>query len=110
MHCVPPRLARPTPSMSTAMSQTNPKSKLRLKPQSKPSASSRHHDEQRRHSYPRQASNHRQRQTTRQLEFGQFGIRVNCLSPYGLARGMVTKLDGMQFEMVMSSMANLKGV
>lgn len=47
------------------------------------------------------------------VELGQFEIRVNCLSPYGLATLLVTKflgLDRVTFEMAMSSMANLKGV
>ncbi|XP_031737585.1 secoisolariciresinol dehydrogenase-like [Cucumis sativus] len=33
-------------------------------------------------------------------ELGQFGIRVNCLSSYGLMTGMVRKLDEMQVEMI----------
>lgn len=47
------------------------------------------------------------------VELGQFGIRVNCLSPYALVTPLATKfvgLEGEEFEMAMNSMANLKGV
>ncbi|KAA0043844.1 hypothetical protein IC582_009250 [Cucumis melo] len=47
------------------------------------------------------------------VELGQFGIRVNCLSPYALVTPLATKfvgLNGAEFEEVMGSKANLKGV
>uniref|UniRef100_A0A0A0LGR0 Uncharacterized protein n=1 Tax=Cucumis sativus TaxID=3659 RepID=A0A0A0LGR0_CUCSA len=47
------------------------------------------------------------------VELGQFGIRVNCLSPYVLATPLATEfvdLDGAEFEKYASSRANLKGV
>ncbi|KAK7244857.1 hypothetical protein RIF29_39685 [Crotalaria pallida] len=47
------------------------------------------------------------------VELGQFGIRVNCLSPYALATPLATKFVGVndeELENVMSSLANLKGV
>lgn len=47
------------------------------------------------------------------VELGQFGIRVNCLSPYALATPLVSKLMGVsdeEVEKVMDSLANLKGV
>ncbi|KAI3471899.1 hypothetical protein Pfo_028587 [Paulownia fortunei] len=46
------------------------------------------------------------------VELGQFGIRVNCLSPYALATPLATKflgLDDEGLEHAMNSMANLKG-
>ncbi|CAN1144195.1 Short chain aldehyde dehydrogenase 1 [Linum perenne] len=39
------------------------------------------------------------------VELGKFGIRVNCISPYGVATPMVTEMGGMNAEI-----ANLKGV
>lgn len=47
------------------------------------------------------------------VELGQFGIRVNCLSPYALATPLARKFVGLDdegFENVMNSLANLKGV
>jgi NAD(P)-dependent dehydrogenase (short-subunit alcohol dehydrogenase family) len=47
------------------------------------------------------------------VELGQFGIRVNCLSPYALATPLATKFVGVDdegLENVMNSLANLKGV
>ncbi|XLS61911.1 hypothetical protein HN51_016139, partial [Arachis hypogaea] len=47
------------------------------------------------------------------VELGQFGIRVNCLSPYALATPLATKFVGVndeELENVMNSLANLKGV
>uniref|UniRef100_A0A0A0LEP1 Uncharacterized protein n=1 Tax=Cucumis sativus TaxID=3659 RepID=A0A0A0LEP1_CUCSA len=47
------------------------------------------------------------------VELGQFGIRVNCLSPFALVTPLATKfvgLDGPEFEKIMGSKANLKGV
>lgn len=47
------------------------------------------------------------------VELGQFGIRVNCLSPYGCATPLATQFIGCDdhvFENVMSGFANLKGV
>ncbi|KAK7396728.1 hypothetical protein VNO78_17886 [Psophocarpus tetragonolobus] len=47
------------------------------------------------------------------VELGQFGIRVNCLSPYALATPLATKFVGAndeELEGIMSSLANLKGV
>ena len=51
--------------------------------------------------------------TNAAVELGQFGIRVNCLSPYALATPLATKFIGVsdeELENVMNSMANLKGV
>ncbi|PSS15890.1 Secoisolariciresinol dehydrogenase [Actinidia chinensis var. chinensis] len=47
------------------------------------------------------------------IELGQFGIRVNCLSPYGIPTPLskeFVKVDDEQFEMAMNMTANLKGV
>jgi NAD(P)-dependent dehydrogenase (short-subunit alcohol dehydrogenase family) len=47
------------------------------------------------------------------VELGQFGIRVNCLSPYALATPLARKFVGLDdegLENVMNSLANLKGV
>ncbi|XP_051150590.1 secoisolariciresinol dehydrogenase-like [Andrographis paniculata] len=47
------------------------------------------------------------------IELGQFGIRVNCISPHGVATPMVTKFFGADEEAVeefMGSKAPLKGV
>ncbi|KAK4582721.1 hypothetical protein RGQ29_025773 [Quercus rubra] len=47
------------------------------------------------------------------VELGQFGIRVNCLSPYALATPLATKFVGVDdetLENMMNSLANLKGV
>ncbi|XP_059646613.1 secoisolariciresinol dehydrogenase-like [Cornus florida] len=47
------------------------------------------------------------------IELGQFGIRVNCLSPYALATPLATKFVGLgdeDLENAMSALANLKGV
>ncbi|GMN39495.1 hypothetical protein TIFTF001_008723 [Ficus carica] len=47
------------------------------------------------------------------VELGQFGIRVNCLSPYALATPLATKFVGLDDEGVenlMNSLANLKHV
>ncbi|XVF55803.1 hypothetical protein PTKIN_Ptkin06aG0066200 [Pterospermum kingtungense] len=47
------------------------------------------------------------------VELGQFGIRVNCLSPYALATPLATGFVGVndeELEKVMCSLANLKGV
>ncbi|XP_057467290.1 secoisolariciresinol dehydrogenase-like [Actinidia eriantha] len=48
------------------------------------------------------------------IELGQFGIRVNCLSPYALATPLAKEFVGLdddqQLEMVMNMNANLKGV
>lgn len=47
------------------------------------------------------------------VELGQFGIRVNCLSPYALATPLATRFVGVddeELEMAMSSLANLKHV
>ncbi|KAJ4705339.1 secoisolariciresinol dehydrogenase-like [Melia azedarach] len=47
------------------------------------------------------------------VELGQFGIRVNSLSPYGLATPLASTYTGFtaeQFENWMSSRGNLKGV
>lgn len=47
------------------------------------------------------------------VELGQFGIRVNCLSPYALATPLATRFVGVndeELENVMNSLANLKGV
>ncbi|KAJ9558944.1 hypothetical protein OSB04_013558 [Centaurea solstitialis] len=46
------------------------------------------------------------------VELGQFGIRVNCLSPYGLATPMSTSflsLEDEVLENMMNSFGNLKG-
>ncbi|XP_065857365.1 secoisolariciresinol dehydrogenase-like [Euphorbia lathyris] len=47
------------------------------------------------------------------VELGQFGIRVNCVSPYALATPLATKFVGVndeELEKVMESLGNLKGV
>ncbi|PON43717.1 Short-chain dehydrogenase/reductase [Parasponia andersonii] len=47
------------------------------------------------------------------VELGQFGIRVNCLSPYGVATPMAMAscgLDEVGLENLLNSAANLKGV
>ncbi|XP_024962002.1 secoisolariciresinol dehydrogenase-like [Cynara cardunculus var. scolymus] len=47
------------------------------------------------------------------VELGQFGIRVNCLSPYGIATPIATNalgLDAEGVENMMNSFGNLKGV
>ncbi|GMI96688.1 SALT RESISTANT 1, ABA DEFICIENT 2, GLUCOSE INSENSITIVE 1, ARABIDOPSIS THALIANA ABA DEFICIENT 2 [Hibiscus trionum] len=48
------------------------------------------------------------------VELGQFGIRVNCLSPYALATPLATGFVGVdsdeELEKAMSLLANLKGV
>lgn len=47
------------------------------------------------------------------VELGQFGIRVNCLSPYALATPLAKQFVGLDdegLENVMNSLANLKGV
>ncbi|XP_022934666.1 secoisolariciresinol dehydrogenase-like [Cucurbita moschata] len=47
------------------------------------------------------------------VELGQFGIRVNCLSPFAMVTPLATRfvgLEGEEFETAMNSMANLKGV
>ncbi|KAL3813678.1 hypothetical protein ACJIZ3_014946 [Penstemon smallii] len=47
------------------------------------------------------------------VELGQFGIRVNCLSPHGLATPLSkgrAELDDEGVENIMNSMANLKGI
>lgn len=47
------------------------------------------------------------------VELGQFGIRVNCISPYALATPLAenfVKLKGEEFEKALSLTANLKGV
>ncbi|KAH6762161.1 hypothetical protein C2S52_019594 [Perilla frutescens var. hirtella] len=46
------------------------------------------------------------------VELGQFGIRVNCLSPYGVASDLSRKYLGVEdeaFEQEMNTKANLKG-
>ncbi|KAL8259808.1 hypothetical protein R6Q59_027761 [Mikania micrantha] len=46
-------------------------------------------------------------------ELGQFGIRVNCLSPHGVATPLATNYNGIQaeaFENVIHLTGNLKGV
>ncbi|XXG73447.1 hypothetical protein AAC387_Pa07g2361 [Persea americana] len=46
-------------------------------------------------------------------ELGQFGIRVNCVSPYALATPLAenfVRLKGEEFEKALSGTANLKGV
>ncbi|GKV26692.1 hypothetical protein SLEP1_g35947 [Rubroshorea leprosula] len=47
------------------------------------------------------------------VELGQFGIRVNCISPYGVATPLTTTVLGIkheEIEKMMYSIANLKGV
>ncbi|KAL4560690.1 hypothetical protein LXL04_032843 [Taraxacum kok-saghyz] len=47
------------------------------------------------------------------VELGQFGIRVNCLSPYGMVTPLATGFVGLQgdeLEKYMSERGNLKGV
>ncbi|KAJ0810807.1 putative secoisolariciresinol dehydrogenase [Helianthus annuus] len=47
------------------------------------------------------------------VELGQYGIRVNCVSPFGLFAPMTTKFSNMDqktFENVSESLGNLKGV
>ena len=47
------------------------------------------------------------------VELGQYGIRVNCVSPFTVGTPMVIKTIGMEknkVEEVVSSCANLKGV
>ena len=47
------------------------------------------------------------------VELGQYGIRVNCISPYALATPMFMEATGMgkrETEELVSSIANLKGV
>ncbi|KAJ4705334.1 secoisolariciresinol dehydrogenase-like [Melia azedarach] len=47
------------------------------------------------------------------VELGQFGIRVNCLSPFALATPLATKFVGLNdedLENAMNTVANLKGV
>ncbi|KAK1426203.1 hypothetical protein QVD17_14872 [Tagetes erecta] len=47
------------------------------------------------------------------IELGQFGIRVNCLSPYGLATPLASHIFGLEaagVENFFDSIANLKGV
>ncbi|KAL4560701.1 hypothetical protein LXL04_032854 [Taraxacum kok-saghyz] len=47
------------------------------------------------------------------VELGQFGIRVNCVSPFGIATSMTADFIGLErevFENVINSVANLKGV
>ncbi|KAL8263133.1 hypothetical protein R6Q59_024482 [Mikania micrantha] len=47
------------------------------------------------------------------VELGQFGIRVNCLSPYAMVTPLTTSflgLDGEALENVMNQLSNLKGV
>ncbi|PNX74931.1 momilactone A synthase-like protein [Trifolium pratense] len=47
------------------------------------------------------------------VELGQFGIRVNCLSPYACATPLATQFVGLNDDMLestMSLLANLKGV
>lgn len=46
------------------------------------------------------------------VELGQFGIRVNCLSPYGLATPLTTShfgIEGGTIENLMNINGNLKG-
>ncbi|KAL3536062.1 hypothetical protein ACH5RR_004523 [Cinchona calisaya] len=46
------------------------------------------------------------------VELGQFGIRVNCLSPFACATPLATKFVGLEdesFENTMNLMSNLKG-
>ncbi|XP_051150484.1 secoisolariciresinol dehydrogenase-like [Andrographis paniculata] len=47
------------------------------------------------------------------VELGQYGIRVNCISPYGVATPLLNRylgLDSEDVEQMMESKANLKGV
>lgn len=47
------------------------------------------------------------------VELGQFGIRVNCLSPFAMAPPLATSfvgVEGEDLEKLMSERANLKGV
>ncbi|KAL4560693.1 hypothetical protein LXL04_032846 [Taraxacum kok-saghyz] len=47
------------------------------------------------------------------VELGQFGIRVNCVSPFGIATSMSTDFIGIEREVIehlMNGVANLKGV
>nr|GEV20816.1 secoisolariciresinol dehydrogenase-like [Tanacetum cinerariifolium] len=47
------------------------------------------------------------------VELGQFGIRVNCLSPYAMVTPLATSfvgLEGEALENVMNALGNLKGV
>nr|XP_043610203.1 secoisolariciresinol dehydrogenase-like [Erigeron canadensis] len=47
------------------------------------------------------------------VELGQFGIRVNCMSPYGIATPQATGFLGLDVKAVenkMNTLANLKGV
>lgn len=47
------------------------------------------------------------------VELGQFGIRVNCVSPYALATPLATQFVGCndgELETTMNTLANLKGV
>ncbi|XP_019195765.1 PREDICTED: secoisolariciresinol dehydrogenase-like [Ipomoea nil] len=47
------------------------------------------------------------------VELGQFGIRVNCVSPYAMATPLATKFVGVNdedLENTMNTLANLKGV
>ncbi|KAI3738518.1 hypothetical protein L2E82_28552 [Cichorium intybus] len=47
------------------------------------------------------------------VELGQFGIRVNCVSPYAMATPIATNfigIEGEAFEKRVNSIANLKGV
>ncbi|KAL3536074.1 hypothetical protein ACH5RR_004535 [Cinchona calisaya] len=47
------------------------------------------------------------------VELGKYGVRVNCVSPYGVATPMMIKSYGVEKEMVeelMSEGANLKGI
>lgn len=61
------------------------------------------------------ASKHAVLGLTRNLavELGQFGIRVNCVSPYGVATPLAKNAVGVErnedFEYIMNSVANLKG-
>ncbi|KAI3826306.1 hypothetical protein L1987_00352 [Smallanthus sonchifolius] len=47
------------------------------------------------------------------VELGQFGIRVNCLSPYAIVTPLTTSFGGVEgeaLENVMNQLSNLKGV
>ncbi|OVA06479.1 Short-chain dehydrogenase/reductase SDR [Macleaya cordata] len=47
------------------------------------------------------------------VELGQFGIRVNCISPYGVVTPLAKqfiKMEDEELEKIMHAMANLKGV
>ncbi|KAK1391101.1 Secoisolariciresinol dehydrogenase [Heracleum sosnowskyi] len=48
------------------------------------------------------------------VELGQFGIRVNCVSPYGVATPLAKSPVGVEkdedFEFIMNALGNLKGV